>query len=56
MEDGSIAAVDQTKGTAIVSTPGGKLTLTPSGPAVGGFKEGDAVLLKLGLVDIGPAP
>ena len=28
---GSIAAVDQAKGTATVTTPGGPLTLTPSG-------------------------
>jgi hypothetical protein len=51
---GSIAAVDQAKGTATVTTPGGPLTLTPSGPTLGAMKPGDAVLLKLGLVDVGP--
>jgi len=51
---GSIAAVDQAKGTATVATPGGSFTLTPSNTALGGMKPGDEVLLKLGLVDIGP--
>jgi len=51
---GSIAAVDQAKGTATVTTPGGPLTLTPSGTALGAMKPGDEVLLKLGLVDVGP--
>jgi hypothetical protein len=51
---GSIAAVDQAKGTATVTTPGGTLTLTPSGPALGGMKPGDELLLRLGLVDVGP--
>ena len=53
---GSIAAVDEAKGTAAVTTSGGTLTLTPSGPALRGMKAGDEVLLKLSLVDIGPAP
>ncbi len=51
---GSIAAVDQAKGTATVTTPGGTLTLTPSGTARGAMKPGDELLLKLGLVDVGP--
>jgi len=51
---GSIAAVDQAKGTATVTTPGGTLTLTPSGTALGAMKPGDELLLKLGLVDVGP--
>lgn len=53
---GSIAAVDEAKGTAAVTTPGGTLTLTPSAPALSGMKAGDEVLLKLSLVDIGPEP
>ena len=52
---GSIAAVDQAKGTATVATPGGSLTFTPTSTALSGMKPGDEVLLKLGLVDIGPA-
>ena len=51
---GSIAAVDQAKGTATVATPGGSFTLTPSTTALDGMKPGDEVLLKLGLVDLGP--
>lgn len=51
---GSIAAVDQAKGTATVATPGGSFTLTPSSTVLSGMKPGDEVLLKLGLVDIGP--
>ena len=51
---GSVAAVDEAKGTAAVATPGGTLTLTPSGRALGGMKTGDNVLLKLSLIDIGP--
>jgi len=51
---GSIAAVDEAKGTAAVATPGGTLTLTPSGRALSGMKTGDNVLLKLSLIDIGP--
>lgn len=50
---GSIAAVDQAKGTVVVSMPGGTLTLTPSGNALASMKPGDEVLLKLNLVDIG---
>ena len=53
---GSIAAVDDAKGTAVIATPGGTLTLTPSGRALSGMKTGDEVLLRLGLVDIGPEP
>jgi hypothetical protein len=51
---GSIAAVDQAKGTATVATPGGSFTLTPWTAVLEGMKPGDAVLLKLGLVDLGP--
>src|SRR5438128_440100 len=51
---GSIAAVDRAKGTATVATPGGSFTLTPSSAALDGMKPGDDVLLKLGLVDVGP--
>jgi hypothetical protein len=50
---GSVVAVDQAKGTAVVSTPGGTLTLNPSGAALAAMKPGDDVLLKLNLVDIG---
>jgi hypothetical protein len=50
---GWIAAVDQTKGTAVVNTPGGTLTLSPSATALAGMKPGDEVLLKLNVVDIG---
>jgi len=50
---GSVAAVDQAKGTAVVSTPGGTLTLSPSATALAGMKPGDEVLLKLNVVDIG---
>jgi len=39
---------------ATVTTPGGTLTLTPSGTALGAMKPGDELLLKLGLVDVGP--
>jgi hypothetical protein len=53
---GSISAVDEAKGTAAVTTPGGTLTLAPSGRALSGMKLGDEVLLKLSLVDIGPEP
>jgi len=51
---GSIAAVDQDKGTATVATPGGSFTLTPSSTVLEGMKPGNEVLLKLGLVDLGP--
>jgi hypothetical protein len=53
---GSIGAVDEAKGTVAVTTPGGTLALSPSRPALSGMKIGDEVLLKLSLVDIGPAP
>jgi hypothetical protein len=53
---GSVAAVDEAKGTAAIATPGGTLMLTPSGRALSGMKIGDDVLLKLSLVDIGPEP
>jgi hypothetical protein len=53
---GSISGIDEAKGTAAVATAGGTVTLTPSGPALGGMKAGDDVLLKLSLVDIGPEP
>jgi hypothetical protein len=53
---GSIAAVDEAKGTAAVATPGGTLTLTPAGRVLSGMKIGDDVLLKLNLIDIGPEP
>ena len=52
---GSIAAVDQVKGTATVATSGGSFTVTPSSTVLDGMKPGDDVLLKLGLVDVGPA-
>src|SRR5260370_3312121 len=52
---GSIAAVDQAKGTATVTTPGGTLTLTPSGTALAAMKPVVDLLLQLGLVDVGPA-
>lgn len=53
---GSIKAVDQARGTVAVETAGGVLALAPSSTALSGMKEGDGVLLKLNLVDIGPAP
>jgi hypothetical protein len=53
---GSITSVDEAKGTAAVATPGGTVTLSPSGAALSGMTAGDDVLLKLSLVDIGPEP
>ena len=48
---GSVTAVDPEKGLLTIATPGGSLTVTSS---VTTIQPGDAVILKLDVVDIGP--
>src|SRR6266851_5053644 len=53
---GSVSEVDAQKNTLTIKTPKGALTVPIASAAVDRIRPGDAVVLRLGLVDIGPPP
>ncbi len=53
---GSASEVDAQKNTMTINTPKGALTVPIAPAAVDRIRPGDEVVLRLGLVDIGPAP
>ena len=53
---GSVAAVDDQKRAITITTPKGPLTVPVASAGLDRIRTGDEVMLRLGLVDIGPPP